>query len=318
MQQEINQVVETADGLVFMTIVYPPEDIASAIGNVYRIPAERESEDLPTQLLATNDTLRVLWASPSGHLWVGSADGRVGTTAPVGWGAPGGGLEYQTLAGPAWSATALPRLRNEGIAPNVTAIWGSGDDDVHVGTHGGHLYHWDGKAWTQTRDGDGTGYQTIRAVRGQGRDDVFAVGARGTLLHFDGAGWRNLPVPGGPNGGDALNGIACLDDGTTLICATGDQGRLLHGNAQGFTELGRYAVQLVDIAAVGDRVVFATGNGVAELSGRDVRMIKETFQTSAAIAGRGRAFFTEPAAPGPQFIELDPRNAEAPWWRYTF
>lgn len=318
MQQEIHQVAEVADAIIFMTLVHPSSDMGSSIGNIYSMAPQRESQDMPVQLLATNDTLRVLWASPSGHLWVGGADGRVGTTAPVGWAAPGGGIEYTTLAGSVWSATALPPVRSEGITPNITAIWGSADDDVHAGTHGGHLYHWNGRAWTQTRDGDGTGYQTIRAVRGHSPDDVFAVGARDTLLHFDGTGWRHLPVPGGPNGGDALNGIACLADGSTLVCATGDQGRLLHGDGRGFTESGRYPLQFVDIAAVGDRVLFATGDGVAELAGRDARMIKDTFQTSAAIAGHGRVFFTEPVAPGPQFIEFDPRNADAPWWRYTF
>ncbi|WP_431286624.1 hypothetical protein [Roseateles chitinivorans] len=318
MQQEIHQVAETSQAIVFMTLVYEEGDIGSAIGNVYQIPPDRDSEDMPTQLLATNDTLRVMWTSPSGHLWVASADGRVATTAPTGWQAPADGSQYNTLAGATWSVTALPRERGDGTPPNVTAIWGSADDDVHVGTFGGHLYRWDGRSWTQVRDGDGSSYQTIRAISGHGRDDVFAVGARDTLLHFDGSAWTSLAVPGAPNAGDALNGIACLADGSTLICATGDQGRLLHGSSAGFSELGRYPVQLVGIAVVDDKVLFATGNGVAELVGRDVRMIKETFQTSGVTAGLGRAFFIEPAVPELQFVELDPRNGDAPWWRYGF
>jgi len=74
LQQEIHQVAEVADAIIFMTLVHPSSDMGSAIGNIYSIAPQRESQDLPVQLLATNDMLRVLWASPSGHLWVGTSD----------------------------------------------------------------------------------------------------------------------------------------------------------------------------------------------------------------------------------------------------
>lgn len=66
---------------------------------------------------------------------------------------------------------------------------------------------------------------------------------------------------------------------------------------------------------VGERVLFATGDGVAELFGDDVRMIKSNFQTATAWPGRTRVFFVEPAQPVPAFIEHDPANGSRPWFR---
>lgn len=319
MQKEINQVVDTADGLVFMGLSYPPEDIGAAVGSLYRLPPGSQAGDQAIHILSTNDALRVLWASPTGHLWVASADGRVASTAPTGWSAAAGDLEYEPLnGGPTWTVSTLPLDRIEHLPPNVTAMWGTSDEDVHVGTHGGHLYHWDGKGWTQIRDGDGSSDQTIRTIRGHSADDVYAVGARDTLLHFDGRQWRNLPIPGVPTDGESMGGIALLKEGAVMVCASGVQGRLLLGNAAGFTEFGRYPIQLNDVAVLDDRLLFAAWNGVAELFGRDVRVVKDNFKTAGAFEGRGRVFFTEPAAPRMQFIVHDPASAATPWTRSKF
>lgn len=319
LQKEINQVVETAEGIVFMGLAYSPGDIGAAVGNLYRLAPGGSSGDQAIPILSTNDALRVLWTSPAGHLWVGSADGRVGTTAPTGWAVPSGDLEYEVLnGGPAWTVSALPRDRSKGLPPNVTALWGCADDDVHVGARGGHMYHWDGEHWAQTRDGDGTAAQTIRTIRGHASDDVYAVGAVDTLLHFDGQQWSNLPIPGTPTEGESLGGIALLPEKTVMICGSGVQGRLLHGSAAGFAEFGRYAMPLNDVAALGDRLLFAVWNGVAELFGRDVRIVKDNFKTAGAFEGRGRVFFTEPAAPRMQYIVHDPAKEMTPWTRSKF
>ena len=319
MQKEINQVVDTADGLVFMGLSYPPEDIGAAVGSLYRLAPGSKAGDPAVPILNTNDALRVLWASPAGQLWVGSADGHVATTAATGWAAPAGDLDYEVMnGGPAWTVSTLPRDSVKGLVPNITAIWGSGDSDVHVGTRGGHLYHWNGQAWTQTRAGDGSADQTIRTIRGHAGDDVYAVGAVDTLLHFDGGQWRNLPIPGTPVAGETLGGIALLPERAVMLCAAGEGGRLLHGSAAGFTEFGRYPLPLNDVAVLGDRLLFAVWNGVAELAGRDVQVVKDTFKTAGAFEGRGRVFFTEPAAPRMQFIVHDPANAATPWTRSKF
>jgi len=209
-------------------------------------------------------------------------------------------------------------VRQTKLPPNVTAIWGTSDEDVHVGTYGGHIYHWDGVTWSQVYEGPGEGNETIRALGGSSQKDVFAGAAGSTLLHFDGTAWTRLQLPGAPNGHETVTGIAAKKPGEVVISASGDQGRLLHGSASALAELGRYPLQLIDMAALGDRLLFATGDGVAELSGRNVAMIKSNFRTATLSAGIGRLFIIEPAPESPRFAEYDPRNADAPWWRYTF
>jgi hypothetical protein len=318
-QREVLQVVEAPQSVYFMMIVYDEGDIGSAVGHVYSYEVTRKPGVVPVQVLATNDSLRVMWASPTGWLWVAGAAGNVGTTAPVNWPAPINGAEYLTMGGsPPWSVTALPRVRATGLPPNATAIWGTGDDDVHIGTYGGHIYHWDGAAWTQAHEGPGKGQETIRAFGGSGPQDVFAGAAASRILHFDGSAWRPLPVPGAPNGHETFTGVVARSSREVIICGSGDQGRLLHGSAAGLAEFGRYPLQLIDMAALDARLLFATGDGIAELFGTDVRMIKSTFRTATMSAGIGRLFFIEPAQDVPKFVDYDPRHADVPWWRHTF
>lgn len=74
-------------------------------------------------------------------------------------------------------------------------------------------------------------------------------------------------------------------------------------------------VALIDMAPLGDRPLFATGDGVAELFGRDVRLIRDTFSTASMSAGRGRVFFIEPAQEVPNYIVHDPRqDGDDAWW----
>jgi hypothetical protein len=316
LEDEITHVIDTAKGLVFLSLTSDDDDDAP-VGALFRIDAKDKTGEAK-EILTTNETLSALWASPKGHLWVGCADGRVATTAAVGWGGSSDDADYREHNGcPAWQVATLPPDSLENLPPNVTVIWGSADDDVHVGAHGGHLYHWNGKTWRQTREGDGTAYQTIGDIKGHGRDSAFAIGARDLLLHFDGQQWRELPTPGAPNESETLGGIALLKDGSVLICTAGDEGRLLHGGAAGFTEFGRYPLQLNDVATLGDRVLFAIWDGVAELTGRDVKVVKSNFLTAGAFEGKGRVFFTEPDSPGLHFIVHDPKDA-APWQRKNY
>lgn len=313
-QSEILQVAEASGAVYFLRIDYEEGDIASAIGHVFRVFDTRAEGEVPVQMLATNETLRTLWTSPSGALWTASADGVVGTTASVRWPAPASGADFLAMnASPPWTACDLPRIRSSRLPPNVTALWGTSDADVYAGTYGGHVYRWDGKSWTQSVDGPGDGNGTIRAFGGS-PGDVFAVGAQASILHFDGTVWRTLNPPGPANGHEGFTAVHRLPGGDVLIAGSGDEGRLLHGTSAGLTELGRYGIELVDMAALGDRVLFATGDGVAELFERDVRMIKSSFRTASVSSGIGRLFFIEPAQDYPGFVEYDPRHADAPWW----
>ncbi|MET0348976.1 MAG: hypothetical protein ABW067_04220 [Rhizobacter sp.] len=316
-QAEIVNVVQTAEWLYLLYINYEEGDVASAVGSVYRVRAGGpDATDRLERVLGTGDTLRSLWLSPEGNLWVSSADGFVGTTASVPWTIPSG-LTYDTEAGPTWSATALPRLRADGLRPNITTLWGTGDNDVFAGTYGGHIYHWNGQDWRQAHDAGPDYTVTLLAFGGTGPHDVFAVGTGGTLLHFDGQGWRPLQVPGAP-ANETLTAVAPLPDGTVFISASGNAGRLLHGTAAALTEFTTTPLSLVDMATLGDRVLFATGDGVGELFGKDIQVIKSNFKTSRLSAGLGRVYFIEPARPTPSFIVHDPADTEGQWWRTEF
>lgn len=320
MNSEILSVAETAQAVYAMFIDYEEGDIASAIGHVYTVPGVRGNRAAPNQVLATNDTLRVMWASPSGAIWVASADGNVGTTAAVSWPAANPGVDYRSMGGSAvWSVTSLPRLKGSQLPPNITTLWGTSDKDVHAGTYGGHLLHWNGKDWRQLHEGTNDGSTTIAAFGGTSPKNVYAVGAQDTLLHFDGTAWRQIAVPGaGSNGNEGLTGVHPLPDEQLLIVASGDQGRLLHGNAAGLHEIGRYPMELIGVVSLGERVLFPTGEGVAELSGRDVKILRDNYPNTSMFPGVDRVFLLKPAQEQPNYVEYRPDAGEAPWWKFQY
>ncbi len=317
---EILYVSETDNGVYLLFIEYEDDDSASAIGHVYWTSGRREDEIPPSQVLATSDTLRAMWASPTGSLWVASANGNVGTTATVNWQRPPNLADYKTLGdSPAWTATELPPQRSNGLPPNLELLWGTGDSDVYASAFRGHIYHWDGNAWTQVYEGGPSGQAAIRAFGGTGPRDVFAVGAGRTLLHFDGSGWRPLEAPPPVHPTEVFTGVHCLASGETFISSSvGAEGRLLHGSVAGFTEFARCKMPLIAMAPLDDRLLFATGDGVAELIGHDIQMIRSTFATIALWPGKGRAFFLDPASEVPTYIEYDPRHPDLPWARNQY
>lgn len=318
-RSEILKVVEVDGAIYFLSIDYEESGIADAIGHVHKTDGSREEGEVPVQVLATNDTLRAMWASPQGSLWVASANGSVGTTAQVRWPLPTSGADYKTMgSSPPWQVTDLPRVKASGLRPNVTALWGTSDSDVYAGAYGGHIYRWDGSLWTQSFEGPGEGRGTIRAFGGAAKD-VWAVGKQATILHFDGRAWRRVAVPGPPNGSELFTGVLLMPAGDVLISGSGDEGRLLNGSAAGgLAEFGRFQIELIDMAALGERILFCSGDGVAELLGRRVEMIKSTFSTQTMSAGDGRLFFIEPEQEYPGFVEYDPRQGDDAWWRMEF
>ena len=318
MQRDVVRVVET-EGLYLLRIDYEETDPGSAIGHVFWSDGLGRRGEVLTQVLATNDTLRTLWAAPSGTLWVASADGSVGTTAPVEWPRPTSGADYLTLGpSPTWSVTDLPRETGTRLPPNVTALWGTGDSDVYAGSFNGYIYRWNGTAWAQVLAGPGGGAGTIAAFGGA-VNDVYAVGKDGTLLHFDGQAWRSLSVPGPPNGHESLTGVIRTPTGEVFISGSGNEGRLLYGSASGgLSEFGRYAVPLIGMAVLDDRILFAIGDGAAELIGHDVKVVKSTFKTAYVSSGKGRVFFIEATQQAPGYIQFDPRQPDVPWARVTY
>ena len=321
-KSEVLEVFVRSKELIVLAIVYDEGDIGGAAGQLFAEQADRSRRGgTPKQLLSTNDTVRHLWVSPSGSLWVASADGNVGTTAAYKWPAPRrADLRYRNLTRtPKWSVTSLPALQATGLPPSITALWGISDSDVHAGAYGGHLYHWDGQAWTQLFNGPGNGRGTIRAIRGSAPDDVFAVGANSTVLHFDGKRWQSQRLPIPPDEDISMTGIRPLPKGEVLLSGMADEGGVLfHGSSRGLTEFGRFPFQLVDMANQGKRTLFATDQGAGELFGRKIRLIKTNFTAVAVQASGNRWFFIEPAQEKPSYVEYDPADSEGEWMRMEY
>jgi hypothetical protein len=318
-RREILATCDGDDGLYLLILEYEEGNAGDAVGGVHRAGTKRAVGSPPEQVLSTGDALTTLWLSPSGNLWVGSATGRVATTAAVGWSPATSGVArgYQGLGSrPDWRVAELPRLQASGLPPNISALWGIDDEHVFAGTYGGHIYAWDGQAWTQRYASPDKPRASIRAFGGS-MGSVFAVGEQGLLLHFDSRRWQDVPLTGTGNGHESFTGIRVLTGGDILVSGAGDQGRVLHGTERGLNELARCEVPLLGMASIDHRVLFATGDGAAELIGNGVQVIKQGPLNTGICAGRGRAHFIEAEQPRPSIIEFDPREA-SPWVRRKY
>ncbi|MET8981103.1 hypothetical protein ABZX85_36465 [Streptomyces sp. NPDC004539] len=290
-REDILYIHEERGTTYFLLIAYRPGDEAQAAGYVFRRPVG--SDDPAENILATNDTLRELWCSPQGSPWLTSTTGLVWTTAPVAW--PDeeeiADLEFDVPEGDlTWRHTELPAQSSNGLRPRPWAIWGTSDRDVHIGTLGGVLYHWDGEVWAQHDPGL---ERPIGCIRGRAADDVYAVGYGSTILHFDGERWHAIEDPDGAATEDVLTGIAFPPGGDVLISGKRG-GRLLRGTAeQGFTVTGRYGLSLTDMALVDGRLFLAAAKGgAAELTADGVRVLRHDLQPWSVAEGDERAYFT--------------------------
>lgn len=291
----------SGDYIFMVMLVYWETEAAAAVGQVVRTGRGRGSAF--TWDLNTNNQLRNLWCSPQGSLWVGSTDGNMWTTAKVTWQPPPDDTEYdasQALA--PWSVTKLPNMQRHGIKPIMTSVWGTSDDDVHVGTFEGGVYHWNGLAWRQVFT-DVT--SAINHIHGSAADDVYAVGEQGLILHYDGRTWRRLPYPGDGGTSDGLTGVRALRREEAYIC--GRAGRILHGSSRGLEVFGEFDPAFYGIAPFQERLLLAAGDhGVWELVGNQARAIKETFGAVGVFEGSDVVFFVEPTQAVPAVIEYDP------------
>ncbi|MEA2746544.1 MAG: hypothetical protein QOI41_687, partial [Myxococcales bacterium] len=81
----------------------------------------------------------------------------------------------------------------------LTAVWGSGKDDVWAVGSGGTIVHYDGTAWSPSNSGM---TNTFNAVWGSGPGDIYVVSGNSAILHGSGVGggpasaamWTLLPA----------------------------------------------------------------------------------------------------------------------------
>jgi hypothetical protein len=316
MTEVINEIVhlaETESCLYALVVHYEEADGGNGVGLVLRTDGAREGDT--ETVLTTNDYLRSMWVSPSGAVWLSSEDGNVWTNAKVRWPkSKDPELDFDSFdATMKWQVTTLPNPQDLGHPPNLGAIWGTDDSNVYTAASNGPIYQWNGKAWNQVH----TAIGTIRAFSGTSAQDVFAVGENGALLHFDGSTWRALSNPEGGRNDELFTGVNMSPDGSVYICS--QDGRLLHGSASGLVALSQDSdLPLRGLAFVGKRLLLAAAEkGAAELQQSTLAVIKSNFHSTFITAGRGRWFFLD-ASTQTCYIEYDPRQSEAPWWKVTF
>ncbi|MDB4993111.1 MAG: Glucosyltransferase-I precursor [Myxococcaceae bacterium] len=99
-----------------------------------------------------------LWAAGPNELFVVGDEGSI-----------------QHYDGNAWTK------QSSGTTRRLTAIWGTGPDDVFAGGNGA-LLHYDGTAWTPESFPDGGAFG-FTDIWGSGRSDVWAVGTNGVVFH---------------------------------------------------------------------------------------------------------------------------------------
>ena len=319
--REITDLVLVTEGVCYLKLQYQEGHAVEAHGSLVidAAPKGGAGRNL-TATLTTQSYLAGLWASPTNHLWVGTAAGEVFTNGPVAWPSPRGPVEYAGVVGAGgqlepgdWSVTSLPDLPEAGRAPQIIEIWGTSDDDVHVGTGGGAMYHWDGASWrTLLRDSDA---DVIR-MHGTGPTDVWAVGSQGLILHFDGKSWTRLPYPGDGGSRQALTGVRCLSPNEVVI--TSRSGSILHGSQHGLEVLGEFPTSFYGISLFQDRLILAAGlGGVWELKGNQAEMIRDTFGAVAVHELGSVLGFLMPESVS-AFIVYDPDDEEMPWARVTY
>lgn len=303
MQTDVLAVSEALGVTTILVINYPPSDPASSGGYLYQRQAG--TADRSTQILATNDTLRSLWSSPSGSVWCASTLGRVWTTADVPWtNAASDIIDFEVPDGDhVWRYLALPRQERDAAVPNCQEIWGTSDDNVFVGSFGGVVYRWDGTIWSQYDAGLGGAIGRFGGIRA---DDVYACGYRSSILHFDGRRWHVIADPDGPGIDDILTGIAISEQGDALICGQSRGGRVLGGSASGMSVVGRYGAPFIGMVEIDGRLIFAAGQGgVLEWQGAKLVTLRDDILPWSVSKGEGRLYFTETPSGLSVYSEFD-------------
>ncbi|MCI0452044.1 MAG: hypothetical protein L0Z51_06570 [Candidatus Latescibacteria bacterium] len=92
---------------------------------------------------------------------------------------------------------------------SISALWGSGPDDVWVGYQGGvaPLRHFDGQSWEWIPFGLPS---DVDDIWGSGPSDIY-VATYNAVKHFDGAGWLDVGLSGQRITGTSANDVYLMD-----------------------------------------------------------------------------------------------------------
>ncbi len=107
---------------------------------------------------------------------------------------------------------------------DLSAAWGSDDDDVWFVGKGGRVLHWNGETLSPRDVGT---KQDLLGVWGRSRTEAYIVGD-GLILRWDGNAWTNEA----PDGTGILRAIHIPSDGSTVLAA-GDGGTVLRRDDTG-------------------------------------------------------------------------------------
>jgi hypothetical protein len=294
------------DGFYAVLVRYPEAQTTESQGSVCRCFVENGKPTFQV-VLETNDTLSHIWASPEHNMWVGSASGRVWTTANV----ERDSTEslYWTDRDPTFKWRPLDIRTKDDAGRNVSALWGSSDTDVYLATFDGRIVHWNGVTFTLSHSGDG---RPVSRMGGTSSNDIWAVGRDGLVLHFDGTKWLNVSIPDNSELGETLTDVCVPSAGDIHVCST--SGAIFRGSVGRLERVGLFAPCFYGMVEYNGRLLLAGGNhGPCELKGASVEALRTSIATTGVHALGKRVGFIEPAQETPSIVVYDSNDHSRPW-----
>jgi hypothetical protein len=208
-----------------------------------------------------------LWRSPSGRVYVSSADSAVVVNDD-----------------PRVGATPFKEIKVKGT---LAGIWGLDDRFVLAwGIHQGKgiMYRFDGKKWSSMESPG-----EIYGVHGLAPNLVYAVGLKGLIARWDGVRWKKLPSPTKA----VLSDVHVAREDETY--AVGD-GVVLKGSADGWTVAAKGTSHMFGVAKwKGEVYVGAAQNGLLKLSGNKLIAVDPAIKAER-IDARGELIVSSPDA----------------------
>lgn len=250
------------------------------------------------QIFFNGDSIYDVMVTPAGDIWACSARGNIYTTANVAFPEPTATSRFHADSDIARDSGYRWKMYPLGSVHSCASIWSPDGVTVFVGTYGGLVHIWDGKAWTTLETPTSKkASNEISQFAGSSGNDVYAIGSFARdLLHYDGVTWSPTAYDENIHGRLQAAGIARDDDGNYyLACAGGRVWKTRNGQqfdlvaedpALKFSGI-TYAFDVILVAA-GDRGVFAVKDG-------QFINLRDTFSAHSA-SGRGKqVVFNRPA-----------------------